>query len=43
MNSAILLITLLGIFSLTVTFIALRKEPFKKEDRDNEDKVTPPP
>ncbi|WP_151899638.1 hypothetical protein [Sulfurimonas hydrogeniphila] len=43
MNSAIILITLLGIFSLTVTFIALRNAPLKKEDIHNQDKPVPLP
>jgi len=43
MNSATLLITLLGIFSLTVTFIALRKVPLQKEELDNQDKAIPLP
>jgi hypothetical protein len=43
MNSAIILITLLGIFSISVTFIALRKAPPQKEELDNQDKPAPSP
>jgi hypothetical protein len=43
MNSAIILITLLGTFSIAVTFVALRKVPAQKEKLDNQDKAVPLP